>query len=106
MSVPLLTELPYHEDSARLFEGIVGLPWAVFLDSGRREPGQSRYDILSAQPYVRLVTRGPLTEIYADTIELSRADPFALLRQALATDPGCGGAVPFCGGAIGYFGYD
>jgi para-aminobenzoate synthetase component 1 len=106
MTVPLLTELPYHEDSASLFEGIADLPWAVFLDSGRHQPGQSRYDILSAQPYVRLVTRGPLTEIYGDTIELSRADPFALLKQSLAVDPGCGGGVPFCGGAIGYFGYD
>jgi para-aminobenzoate synthetase component 1 len=106
MSVPLLTELPYHQDSARLFEGIADLPWAVLLDSGRHDPGQSRYDILSAQPYVRLVTRGPLTEIYGDTIELSRADPFALVRQALAADPACGGGVPFCGGAIGYFGYD
>jgi para-aminobenzoate synthetase component 1 len=106
MPVPLLTELPYREDSARLFEGIADLPWAVFLDSGRHEPGQSRYDILSAQPYVRLVTRGQLTEIYGDTIELSRTDPFALLRQALAFDPACGGGVPFCGGAIGYFGYD
>src|SRR5689334_19836151 len=100
MPAPLLTELPYQPDSARLFEGIADLPWAVFLDSGRHSPGQSRYDILSAQPYVRLVTRGPLTELYGDTIELSRADPFALLRQALALDPACGGGVPFCGGAI------
>ena len=106
MALPLLTELPYHEDSARLFEAIADLPWAVFLDSGRHHPAQSRYDILSAQPYVRLVTRGPLTEIYSDTIELSREDPFSLLRRALAIDPACGSELPFCGGAIGYFGYD
>ena len=106
MAVPLLTELPYQPDSARLFEAIADLPWAVFLDSGRHHPAQSRYDILSAQPYVRLVTRGPLTEIYSDTIELSREDPFSLLRRALAIDPACGSELPFCGGAIGYFGYD
>lgn len=106
MSPPLLAELPYQPDSPRLFEAIADLPWAVFLDSGRHYPGQSRYDILSAEPYVRLVTRGPLTEIYADTIELSREDPFALVRRALAMDPSGGGALPFCGGAIGYFGYD
>ena len=106
MAPPLLTELPYREDSARLFESIADLPWAVFLDSGRHHAGQSRYDILSAQPYVRLVTRGALTEIYADTVALSREDPFALLRRALDVDPACGGALPFCGGAIGYFGYD
>ena len=106
MALPLLTELPYQPDSARLFEAIADLPWAVFLDSGRHHPAQSRYDILSAQPYVRLVTRGPLTEIYSDTIELSREDPFSLLRRALAIDPACGSELPFCGGAIGYFGYD
>ena len=105
MRPPLLTELPYLEDSARLFEGIADLPWAVFLDSGRHHAGQSRYDILSAQPYQRLVTRGALTEIYGDTIELSRDDPFDLVRRALAVEPG-NGALPFCGGAIGYFGYD
>lgn len=50
MPAPLLTELPYRPDSAALFETIADWPWAVFLDSGRHHPGQSRYDILSAQP--------------------------------------------------------
>ncbi len=106
MSPPLVSELLYLPDSARLFEAIADLPWAVFLDSGRHYPAQSRYDILSAEPYLRLVTRGPLTEIYADTVELSREDPLALVRRVLAMDPSCGGTLPFCGGAIGYFGYD
>lgn len=106
MPTPLLTELPYHTDSARLFEAIADLPWAVFLDSGRHYPAQSRYDILSAQPYVRLVTRGALTEVYADAIELSRDDPFVLLRRQLAADPALDCGLPFCGGAIGYLGYD
>jgi para-aminobenzoate synthetase component 1 len=106
MSAPLLAELPYQPDSARLFEAIAELPWAVFLDSGCHYPAQSRYDILSAEPYVRLVTRGPLTEVYADTIELSREDPFTLVRRVLEIDPSCGGALPFCGGAMGFFGYD
>jgi para-aminobenzoate synthetase component 1 len=103
---PLLTELPYRNDSAPLFEAIADWPWAVFLDSGLHHPGQSRYDILAARPYMRLVTRGALTEINADTIELSREDPFDLLRRALDFDRTCGGPLPFCGGAIGYFGYD
>ncbi|MGQ0525000.1 MAG: aminodeoxychorismate synthase component I, partial [Betaproteobacteria bacterium] len=105
MNVPLLTELPYAPDSARLFESMADLPWAVFLDSGRHYPGQSRYDILAAQPYVRLLTRGKLTEIQADGVELSREDPFALIRRFLEIAPSSAG-LPFCGGAIGYFGYD
>jgi len=109
MATPLLTELPYHSDSAALFESVVDLPWAVFLDSGQHHPGQSRYDILAAQPYARLITRGNLTEIYTEGIELSREDPFALLRRYLDMDAGCSPAdagLPFCGGAIGYFSYD
>jgi len=106
MDIPLLTELPYREDSAVLFEAIADLPWAVFLDSGLHHPGQSRYDILTAQPYMRLVTRGKLTEVHADGVQLSRDDPFDLVRRHLAADPASAGPQPFSGGAIGYFGYD
>jgi para-aminobenzoate synthetase component I len=104
---PLLTELPYRPDSASLFEAVADSPWAVFLDSGQHHVTQSRYDIISARPYVRLVARGKLTEIHADGVTLSREDPFALLKRYLATDRHTAqGVLPFCGGAIGYFGYD
>ena len=63
MTAPLKTELPYREDSTALFEGVADLPWAVFLDSGRHAPGQSRFDIIAAEPYARLITRGGLTEV-------------------------------------------
>ena len=103
---PLLTELPYRPDSAALFETIADWPWAVFLDSGLHHVTQSRYDIVAARPYVRLVARGKLTEIHAESITLSREDPFVLLREYLAMDAHAAGPLPFSGGAIGYFGYD
>ena len=106
MNTPLLTELPYCPDSTRLFEAVADLPWAVFLDSGHHHPGQSRYDIIAAQPYIRLVTRGQMTEVHADGIALSRDEPFELLRRYLETDAALCCDLPFCGGAIGYFGYD
>ena len=112
MQIPLLTELPYRADSAALFEAVADRPWAVFLDSGQHHPGRARYDIIAAEPYVRLVTRGALTEVHADGIELSRTDPFELLRRHVAMDASGGlpsgrtGELPFSGGAIGYFGYD
>ncbi len=102
----LRTELPYRADSAALFEAVADLPWAVFLDSGGHHLTQSRYDIIAAEPHATLVTRGKLTEIRGDAIELSREDPLLLLRRHLAIDPGAGCDLPFCGGAIGYFGYD
>ena len=115
MPIPLLTEIPYRADSAALFEAVADRPWAVFLDSGLHHPGQARYDIIAAEPYIRLVTRGALTEVHAEHTELSRADPFELLRQYVAMDTACppkglpsgrAGELPFSGGAIGYFGYD
>lgn len=106
MAIPLLTELPYRADSAVLFEAVADRSWAVFLDSGLHHPGQARYDIIAAEPYVRLVTRGALTEVHAERPELSRADPFELLRKYVAMDAGSCGELPFSGGAIGYFGYD
>ena len=106
MNPPLLTEIRYCPESVSLFESIADLPWAVFLDSGLHHPGQSRYDILAAQPYIRLVTRGNLTEIHTDGVELSREDPFALVRHYVNAGENQRGPVPFCGGAIGYFGYD
>ena len=106
MTIPLLTELPYPADSALLFEVVADRPWAVFLDSGLHYPGRARYDFLAAEPYARLVTRGGMTEVHAEGSELSRADPFELLRTQLAIDTACRSDLPFTGGAIGYFGYD
>ncbi len=106
-----LTELPYHPDSAALFEAFADRPWAAFLDSGRH-PGtahgaQGRYDILAADPMLTLVTRGGLTELRGgERCELSREDPFALLRERLGVDQEPIPGLPFCGGAIGWFGYD
>ncbi len=105
-SMSLRTEIPYRENSASLFETIADSPWAVFLDSGRHHPGQSRYDIMSAQPYIRLITRDNLTEIHADGVALSRDDPFQLLKRHLDIDVTLTSDLPFAGGAIGYFGYD
>ena len=102
----LRTELPYRADSAALFETVADLPWAVFLDSGGHHLTQSRYDIIAAAPHTTLVTRGKLTEIRSDAIELSRGDPLVLLRQHLDFDPASACDLPFTGGALGYFSYD
>ncbi len=102
-----LEELPYFSDSALLFAQIAYWHWAVFLDSGTDDARQGRYDILAAEPYATLVTRGETTEICRDGgCESSREDPFALLRQALAPMGDNSGELPFYGGALGYFSYD
>lgn len=101
-----MIDLPYHPDSAARFEAIADEPWSVFLDSGRPRSAKGRIDILAARPYTTLVTRAGMTEIrQRGGSTLSPTDPFALLRHYLAAD-GKPTALPFSGGAIGYFGYD
>lgn len=106
---PRLTQLPYHADSAGLFEAIRHEPWAVFLDSGRPMVEQGRYDILSSDPYLTLVSRGEATEItgFDGSSRVSVDDPLRLLREALLSDPVRNlQGLPFSGGAMGYFSYD
>ncbi len=107
--------LPYHHDSARLFQRIAHEPWAMLLDSGQMiddatgQPGSQygRYDILVARPIATLVTQGGQTKVqeYGHTTA-SEDDPFLLLNQLLARYPAPVVDVPFAGGALGYFAYD
>ena len=107
MTLPLTRAFHYRPDSSELFAALRQLAWPVFLDSGRPFSVQGRYDIISAEPIARLVTRGPRTEIHhASAVDTSLADPFDLLGEVLGPlRPGIPG-LPFSGGAIGYFGYD
>lgn len=107
LNLPKIQEFPYQEDSAALFSVVRHRPWSVFLDSGRPACDQGRYDILSADPRVVLVTRGPQTEIRrTGDIQLSPDDPFTLVQEALGPRVEGVDGLPFSGGAIGCFGYD
>ncbi|MEJ2687375.1 MAG: aminodeoxychorismate synthase component I [Gammaproteobacteria bacterium] len=102
-----IAQLPYHTDSSVLFERIADRPWAVFLDSGRPHCSQGRYDIMACDPAATLVTHGQHTMVRtAEGSFVSGADPFDLLRRQLGARTQGVEQMPFCGGAIGYFGYD
>lgn len=107
MNEPRVINLPYHANSAELFAPLADAPWAVFLDSGKPVSEQGRYDIISAWPHKVITTRGHRTEIRtASTVTISYDDPFAILRSHLQLNHQAINDLPFCGGAIGYFGYD
>lgn len=95
--------LPYGIAAGDYYAAIADLPWSIWLDSG----GMGRYDILVAQPISTLVTRGVETEISdAAGRHVSTADPFDLLREQLGKPLSAKTDIPFCGGALGYWGYD
>jgi len=108
VSAPRVTELEYSDAVARRFRALADLPWPVWLDSSARGGPSGRYDIFAADPTVTLRTRGDSTEIVArdGTTTSSPRSPFALLRERLGERCEPVADLPFCGGAIGYFGYD
>lgn len=95
-----LETIPYERDCAALLCRLQSLPGLVALDSGLGQDRNGRYDIISALPSLLL------TEV-AD-----QADMFARVQQALRQQrperppPDALNALPFSGGALGYFAYD
>jgi para-aminobenzoate synthetase component 1 len=103
-----LTSVSYYPDSSHWFAALRHLSNAIWLDSGRPQSLYGRYDIIAAAPAKVLTTDGQITRIvHADnrTTE-STENPFQLLQQHLPALVKVPEEVPFCGGAIGYFGYD
>jgi para-aminobenzoate synthetase component 1 len=106
--MPFIEEIPYIRDSAARFSRLAQLPWCVFLDSGQVTASGARYDVLSAEPKVRLTSKGYSTQIIAEDGRVlhSADDPFDLVRRYLGPPRPAPKDLPFAGGAIGYFGYD
>lgn len=108
MAAPRLQTLPYLSDSRPYFEALRDLPLPVWLDSGNRRDYSARYDILSAAPVRSLITTASGTQIrHGQQLEYSNANPFDLVDSALAEiNVDWESELPFCGGALGFFGYN
>lgn len=112
-AMPLIqVNLPYHPDSARLFERIHQLPGAVFLDSCAQHNEQGRYDILASLPYLQLEGFSDYTLVSSqeNTLKTPQA-PFEVLKSTLIQESEkfnneALAALPFSGGAIGQFSYE
>lgn len=103
----LKVEIPYQENSALIFNKIAHLPWAIFLDSGQPKSEFGHYDVMVANPFVKLITKGDVTEIIdAKGVISTQADPFEVLKQTIAPYQAEKTELPFVGGALGYFSYD
>lgn len=95
-----LDTIPYERDCAPLLCRLQSLPGLVALDSGLGQDRNARYDIISALPTVHLT----------DTAQ--HLDMFARVQQVLIQErptlpvPDALQALPFGGGALGYFAYD
>ncbi len=100
-----IDEIPYQADSAALFEVLRELPDAAFLDSCHGAASAGRYDIMVAMP----ATDSPQA-LSGDTDQAGAESYFAELayyhRSRYHDVQSADGEWPFCGGLLGYLGYE
>lgn len=128
MSQANITPIPYRFDSENYFLKLQSLPYSCWLDSGKPDSANGRYDIMTAMPSHRLVTTGhdtqkifchyDLQSVQAESshsvaepkeiIEANRGgDPLSLIQEHIDSLSSVAHEnIPFIGGAIGYFAYD
>jgi len=99
-----LDDLPYQRDSCELFERIRDLPGAALLDSSFPHSTAGRYDILTAAPI------DSLPALQDNASEAQAGDFFqdlaAYHREHYAGIKPVSQDIPFCGGILGYIGYE
>ncbi len=104
---PHLTPLPYARDPSGYFAPWAQTPWAMLLDSGHPYCDYGRFDIAVAEPRATILSWGEISAI--DTggqRQWRQGDPLALVREWLGPPRASHGELPFCGGALGYWGYE
>lgn len=98
-------ELDWQPDSARLFTTLRDLPFPAWLDSAQPWAGNGRYDILVAAP-----AAGTPCAPAADALASAWHSYFDSLaqyhRERYADISPAGQHLPFCGGLLGYLGYE
>lgn len=111
MSKYLYADLDYHNDSSLLFEKFSHEPWSVFLDSNQPKAIQGRYDIITSRPKIRITSRDNENIIESSFESLTvPGDPFTIIKEYLPESAlsrnEIDHALPFTGGAVGFFSYD
>ena len=102
-----VVRLEYPSDTAALFERVRDLDWPVLLESSREYLPWARFDVLSADPTVKVVSEGQQTRIVTrDATRISNEDPLKVVRAEMGECAAAVDELPFTGGALGYVAYD
>jgi para-aminobenzoate synthetase component 1 len=100
-----LDEIPYCHDGCELFQRLREFPHPIFLDSSHPHAFGGRYDIMSARPI-----ECDTPALYSGATEQQARAFFTDLslfhRQHFQGVQPASQDIPFCGGLLGYIGYD
>ena len=107
--LPLIEELKTGLPPTTLFELFRNEPYCFFLDSGMDPQRLGRYSFMGANPFLLLKSLAEnVTVVRGDSETVVKGSPFDVLKGYLEIfrldRPDT--AVPFTGGAAGYFSYD
>jgi para-aminobenzoate synthetase component I len=97
--------LAYSPDGAVYYRRLRHLRWPAWLDSGQPGVSGGRFDIIAADPAVRLVAGADGPAMVGQPGD-PNGDLFSLLRAQLGRPEPGPPDVPFCGGALGFVGYE
>ncbi len=91
-----------------LFERLyAGEPYAFLYESLEAHGGRGRYSFLGARPHAIFSARGDALTLELDgTTHRDRGSPLEALRRLMPAQSDAPPVAPFCGGAVGYLGYD
>lgn len=92
-------------DPVTAFAPFAGTPFAALLHGAADAGGRGRFSIIAADPFRTVTAHGACVRVDGRAVA---GDPFTVLERELAAfpiPPGTG-PEPFCGGAVGFLGYE
>ncbi len=107
---PVIEEIKHPSDPLSIFASVRGRACSFFLDSGCDSARLGRFSFIGCDPFLVFKSKGDAVtlERSGGKTESFKSDPFTALKKLLRryAVEGLNGALPFPGGAVGYFSYD
>ncbi len=104
----IIKETDFGAAPEQLFAVLHDRPYSFFLDSAQRAEGLGAYSFIGFDPFLIFRARGDEITLEQDgRPETRHGDPLAELRKLFQRYRGpTTAALPFAGGAVGYFSYE
>jgi len=106
---PLVEEIGTPFSASQFFAIFRECPFSFFLDSGMDPDKSGRYSFMGSDPFLVMRSRGEeISLVRGRAEETRRGNPFDTVDELLKAYSlnGYPSAIPFTGGAVGYFSYD